>query len=50
MNDLNRYLVGAYAIGFVLLWGYAFLLWFETRALNKAERARKRENNEPVNL
>lgn len=30
---MNDYVIAAYAIGSVLLWGYAVSLWLETRAV-----------------
>ena len=29
---MNDYVIAAYSIGFLLLWGYAASLWLETRA------------------
>lgn len=45
---MNNYLVGAYAIGFVLLWGYAVLLIVESRTLARREAARQEETGQGV--
>jgi hypothetical protein len=35
---MNNYVIAAYAIGSILLWGFAVSMWFESRAI--AARAR----------
>ncbi len=37
---MNSYLIGGYVIGFALLWGYAVMLFIESRSIRKMERAR----------
>ena len=32
---MNDYVLAAYAIGSILLWGYAISLWLEARALQR---------------
>ena len=49
MSDVNSYLVGGYVVGLALLWGYALLLFLESRAIAKAEKARRQEDTGAVN-
>ncbi len=35
---MNNYVIAAYAIGSVLLWGYALSMWLESRARVRVER------------
>ena len=41
---MNSYLIGGYVIGFALLWGYAVMLFIESRSIGKMERARGEVN------
>ena len=40
----THYIIAAYTIGFGLLWGYAALMWIETRAV-AARTAQSDRNN-----
>jgi hypothetical protein len=42
----TEYLILAYALGLGLLWGYAALLWRESRAVAVRERARSSATGE----
>jgi hypothetical protein len=42
---MTNYAITAYAIGLALLWGYAGLMWIETRAV--ARRAQNRNIGGP---
>ncbi len=39
----ERYLLGGYIIGLVLLWGYALILLVESRLVSATEKARAQE-------
>lgn len=38
MNNDTQYLIGAYLISAILLWGYAAMVWLAARKLNQRER------------
>jgi hypothetical protein len=37
---MTHYAIAAYTIGLTLLWGYAALMWLETRAVLRREKNR----------
>jgi len=43
---MNNYLVGAYVIGFVLLWGYLALLFAESKMLSRREATRREQTTQ----
>ncbi|MGD0768788.1 MAG: hypothetical protein ABSB42_11440 [Tepidisphaeraceae bacterium] len=45
---MNEYVIAAYVIGLLLLWGYAALLWLETRvAARRQLHVRKSNGGRP---
>ena len=45
---MNDYVIAAYAIGLLLLWGYAASLWLECRAVARRHvHVRKTEGGQP---
>ncbi len=38
MNNGDPYLIGAYVVSVVLLWGYAAVLWVGWRSINRRQR------------
>jgi hypothetical protein len=44
MYSSANYVIAAYTIGFVLLWGYAGLMWMEGRAAARRQSRDDRKN------